>query len=194
MVSPRPPFEITDYADGRTYVHTRVELLYRRFLEELDREYPNEEALFEAHIQAIIWGVLYVEGLLNYKLLAFTTKKLGRADLVDGYWNLVKQAKIQDKFDLVFSVDSVKRPWLKAARQKFVKMVEERNRLVHLKEKPTPMDLKAFVEKIGPNAPTSAWNEHAPRPKIVGDLLAIDLLDRIQIILDVGDGIERVRA
>ena len=194
MVSPRPPFEITDYADGRTYVHTRVELLYRRFLEELDREYPNEEALFEAHIQAIIWGVLYVEGLLNYKLLAFTTKKLGRADLVDGYWNLVKQAKIQDKFDLVFSVDSVKRPWLKAARQKFVKMVEERNRLVHLKEKPTPMDLKAFVEKIGPNAPTSAWNEHAPRPKIVGDLLAIDLVDRIQIILDVGDGIERVRA
>ena len=194
MVSPRPPFEITDYADGRTYVHTRVELLYRRFLEELDREYPNEEALFEAHIQAIIWGVLYVEGLLNHKLLAFTTKKLGRADLVDGYWNLVKQAKIQDKFDLVFSVDSVKRPWLKAARQKFVKMVEERNRLVHLKEKPTPMDLKAFVEKIGPNAPTSAWNEHAPRPKIVGDLLAIDLVDRIQIILDVGDGIERVRA
>jgi len=194
MVSPRPPFEITDYADGRTYVHTRVELLYRRFLEELDREYPNEEALFEAHIQAIIWGVLYVEGLLNYKLLAFTTKKLGRADLVDGYWDLVKQAKIQDKFDLVFSVDSVKRPWLKAARQKFVKMVEERNRLVHLKEKPTPMDLKAFVEKIGPNAPTSAWNEHAPRPKIVGDLLAIDLVDRIQIILDVGDGIERVRA
>ena len=193
MVGRRPPFEITDHADGRTYVHTRVELLYRRFLEDLDRNYPNEETLFEAHIQAIIWGVLYVEGLLNYKLLAFTSEKLGRPDLVDGYWDLVKQAKIQDKFDLVFAIDGVKRPWLKAAKQRFMKMVEERNRLVHLKGKPTPMDLKAFVGKIGPNAPTSSWEEHAPSPKIVGDLLSIDLPIRIQSIREVGDGIERVR-
>jgi hypothetical protein len=192
MVSLRPPFEITDHADGRTYVHTRVELLYRQFLEKLDRDYQDEEALFEAHIQAIIWGVLYVEGLLNHKLLAFTEKKLARSDLVDGYWNLVKQAKLQDKFDLVFATDRVKRPWLAAAKKNLMKMVEERNRLVHLKEQPTPMDLKSLVEKIGPNAPASAWLEHAPRPKLVSDLLSISLPSRLKLIRDIGDGIERV--
>jgi hypothetical protein len=193
MVGRRPPFEITEYGDGRTYIHTRVELLYRAFLYELDRDYPDEEALFEAHIQAIIWGVLYIEGSLNHRLLAFTSKKLGRSDLVDGYWELVKQAKLQDKIDLVFSIDRVSRPWLKQAKQRFMRMVEERNRLVHFKEKPTPMDLKQFIEKIGPNAPTSAWEEHAPKPKIVSDLLATSLSDRIHLIQEFGDGIEQVR-
>lgn len=193
MAVRRPPFEITDYGDGRTYIHTRVELLYRSFLESLDRDYPNEETLFEAHIQAVIWGALYIEGALNYRLLAFTTKKLGRAELVDGYWELVKQAKVQDKFDLVFSIDQLKRPWLGEARKGFRRLVDERNRLVHFKERPTSMDLKTFVEKLGPNAPMSAWEEHAPQPRIVRDLLIANLSDRIRLIREIGDGIEQVR-
>lgn len=193
MASRRPPFEITDYADGRTYIHTRVELLYRYLVEELDREYPDDETLFEAHVQVIIWGVLYIEGLLNHKLLAFTGKAFRRAELVDSYWELVKQAKIKDKIDVVLSIDGARRPWLKECKKQFLTMVEERNRLVHFKEKPTPMDLKAFVATLGPDASSRLWSDNAPFPKIVADLLATSLTHRIQLVRNLGDEIDRVR-
>ena len=156
----RPEFEIIVPSGGkRAYIHTRVELCYRRFLEEVDGEYNNDEDLFDAHLKAIIWGVLYVEGLVNYKLYEFTAAKFARHDLIDSYWELTRQASIQDKLDFVFASDGVKRLWLKDLKKKFMKMVNERNRLVHLKEVPTPLDLRALVSKLGENAPAAKWNE-----------------------------------
>lgn len=190
----RPHFEITaDIRQGSTaYVHTRVELFYRRFLEEVDAEYNNDEDLFDAHLKAIIWGVLYVEGLVNYKLYEFTAAKFARRDLVESYWHLTKQARIQDKMDLVFASDRVKRPWLRDLKKKFMKMVDERNRLVHFKEVPTPFDMPTLVAKLGINAPAAKWNEHTPYPKIIADLLAEPLHARIETFLTLGDAIERV--
>lgn len=189
----RPHFEITvPYPGSATYVHTRVELFYRRFLEEVDLEYNNDEDLFDAHLKAIIWGVLYVEGLVNYKLYEFTATKFARRDLVESYWNLTKQASIQDKLDLVFASDRSKRPWLKDLKKKFMKMVNERNRLVHLKEVPTSFDMPALVAKLGINAPAVKWKEHTPYPKIVADLLAEPLDARIETFLTLGDALERV--
>lgn len=190
----RPHFEITtDIRHGSTsYIHTRVELFYLRFLEEVDAEYNNDEDLFDAHLKAIIWGVLYIEGLTNYKLYEFTTAKFSRRDLIESYWDLTKQARIQDKLDLVFASDRLKRPWLKDLRKKFMKMVDERNRLVHFKEVPTPFDMPALVAKLGINAPGTKWNEHSPYPKIVADLLAEPLHTRIETFLRLGDALERV--
>jgi len=189
----RPQFEITVPLSGTTaYVHTRVELFYRRFLEEVDIEYNNDEDLFEAHLKAIIWGVLYVEGLVNYKLYEFTAAKFARHDLVENYWELTRQASVQDKLDLVFASDGLKRPWLKDLKKKFMKMVNERNRLVHLKEVPTPFDLPALVCKLGENASAAKWSECSPYPRIVTHLLAESLHARIDTFLSIGDALERV--
>lgn len=190
----RPHFEITDQLEGNTaYVHTRVELYYRDFLAELPTSHNNDEELFASHIKALIWGVLYIEGLLNYKLYAFTKSRLDAPDLVERYWDMTKQARIQDKLDLMLSIDRVKRPWAKVACKKFGKMVEERNRMVHFKDVPTPFDLPKLVAKIGPNAPSSAWIEHTPSPKIVLDLLATPLQERLDLFILLGDGIERIQ-
>lgn len=189
----RLPFEVTDPGQGSTaYVHTRVELFYRRFLEEVDAEYNNDEDLFDAHLKAIIWGVLYIEALVNYKLYEFTTAKFSRRDLVDSYWELTKKARIQDKIDLVFASDRVKRPWLRELKKKFLKMVEERNRLVHFKEVPTRFDLPTIVAKLGINASSAKWSEHTPYPKIVVDLLAEPLRARIESFTTLGDALERL--
>jgi hypothetical protein len=174
------------------FVHTRVELFYRRFLEEVDTEYHNDADLFDAHIKAIIWGVLYIEGLVNHKLYEFTTTKFSRRDLIDGYWELTKQARIEDKIDLVFSLDRVKRSWLKEHKKKFMKMVAERNRLVHFKEVPTPIDLPALVAKLGVNAPSSKWIEHTPYSKFITEILSEPLHNRVQIVTSLGDALERL--
>lgn len=191
----RPIFEVTTYpSQGSTgYVHTRVELFYRWFLEEVDAEHNNDEDRFEAHLKAIIWGVLYIEGLVNYKLYQFTAAKLARRDLVDRYWDLTKQARIEDKIDLVFASDRAKRPWLKDLKKKFMKMVVERNRLVHFKDAPRPIDLPALVAKLGINAPSSKWSEHTPHPRIVADLLVEPLRARIETFTTLGDALERVQ-
>lgn len=190
----RPHFEITDYREGDTaYVHTRVELYYRDFLDELPAVYRNDDELFAAHIKALVWGVFYIEGLLNYKLYAFTKSKLGAISLVEKYWELTKQARIQDKLDLILSVDRTKRPWAKVACKKFGKMVEERNRLVHFKDVPTPFNLPVLVAKVGPNGPSAVWMEHTPSPKIVLDLLSTPLQERLSLFSLLGDEIERIQ-
>ncbi len=190
----RPHFQITGDVEGkRASVHTRVELFYRRFLEEVDRPYNNDENLFDAHLKAIIWGALYIEGLTNYKLYELTEAKLARHDLVGSYWELTKQARIQDKLDVIFSSDGVKRPWLKELKKKFLKMIDERNRLIHFKEVPTPFDLPALVAKLGVNAPSSKWSELTPYPKIVSDLLAVPLEERMKVFRQLGDALEQVR-
>ena len=178
---------------SRATVHTRVELLYRHFLEEIPIRHANEDSLFEAHLKAIIWGALYIEGLVNHKLYGFTVAKLSTPELVDGYWNLTKQARIEDKIDLVFASDHVKRPWLKEARKKFLKMVDMRNRLVHFKDIPTAFEFSVLREKLGTNAPSSKWVEHTPHPKIVADLLAEPLEERVKLFLALGDGLEHVQ-
>lgn len=191
----RPHFEVTIpniNKSSTAYVHTRVELFYRRFLEEVDTEYQNDAELFDAHIKAIIWGVLYIEGLVNHKLYEFTAVKFVRRDLVDSYWELTKQARLKDKIDLVFAIDGVKRPWLKELMKKFMKMVDERNRLVHFKEVPTPFNLPSLVAKLGINAHSTKWNEHTPYPKFIKEILLTSLHDRVEIITSLGDALERV--
>lgn len=189
----RPHFQITSDAKGkRASVHTRVELFYRRFLEEVVRPYNNDEDLFDAHLKAIIWGALYIEGLANYKLYEFTEAKLARHDLVGSYWELIKQARIKDKLDVIFASDGIKRPWLKELKKKYLKMVDERNRLVHFKEIPTPLDLSSLVAKLGVNAPSSKWSDHTPYPKIVLDILAVPLEERMKVFLKLGDALEQV--
>ena len=178
---------------SRATVHTRVELLYRHFLEEIPTKHVNEDALFEAHLKAIIWGALYIEGLVNFKLYEFTTAKLSSPELVDSYWVLTKQARIQDKLDLVFAADPVKRPWLREAKKKLFKMIEERNRLVHFKDVPTRFEFSVLREKLGTNAPSSKWVEHTPHPKVVSDLLSEPLEERIQLFLTIGDALEGVQ-
>ena len=85
------------HSQGSTaYVHTRVELFYRRFLEEVNAEYNNDEDLFDAHLKAII-GVLYVEGLVNYKLYEFTAAKFARGDLVESYWHQTNKPAYRTK-------------------------------------------------------------------------------------------------
>lgn len=190
----RPHFEITvpSVKNSTAYVHTRVELFYRRFLEEVDAEYHNDAELFDAHIKAIIWGVLYIEGLVNHKLYEITATKFARRDLVDSYWELTKKAQIEDKIDFVFALDRVNRPWLKVHKKKFMKMVGERNRLVHFKEVPTPFDFPALVAKLGVNAPSTKWNEHTPYPKFIAEILSEPLHGRVEIIISLGDALERV--
>lgn len=191
----RPKFEIRATSDGkRASVHTRVELFYRRFLDETDGAHGNDEDLFNAHLKAIIWGALYIEGLVNYKLYAFTTEQLKRADLVNEYWTLTKQAKIEDKIDLVFSSAKVTSARLSELKKKFLKMIEQRNRLVHFKETPTSFDLQVLVEKLGKNASAAKWSEHTPYPKIVKEILATPLGDRLEVFRSFGDVIESLQA
>lgn len=173
-------------------MHTRVELFYRRFLDEVEADYRNDEALFDAHLKAIIWGVLYIEGLVNHKLYAFTTTHLQQSNLVDSYWDLTKTARIQDKLAFIFASDNTLRPWLKDLTKKFMKMVEERNRLVHLKEIPTPLDLSKLVSKLGENAPASKWSEHTPYPKIVLSTLATPLSERLETFRTLGNALEGI--
>lgn len=174
-------------------VHTRVELFYRHFLEEIETEHTSEDTLFEAHLKAIIWGVLYIEGLVNYKLYTFNVTKLSTPDLVDSYWKLTRQTNIRDKLDLVFAADRVERPWLLEAKKKFHKNVEERNRLVHFKDVPTAFEFSVLREKLGTNAPSSKWVEHTPHPKVVADLLSEPLEERIKLFLSLGDSLENVQ-
>lgn len=191
----RPHFEITSHDNGKSaFVHTRVELYYRDFLEDLDVGYNNDEDLFSAHVKAPIWGFLYIEGLLNYKLRTFTQTRLDdHSDLADRYWQLTKQAKVQEKLDLILSIERrVEAPWVSGAKKKFRQMVDERNRLVHFKDAPTPFDLSDVVAKVGPNAGSAAWSEHTPKPRIVGDLLSTPLRERLDHFRMLGDAIEAI--
>lgn len=178
---------------SRTTVHTRVELFYRHFLEEIETEHTSEDTLFEAHLKAIIWGVLYIEGLVNYKLYTFNVAKLSTPDLVDSYWKLTSRTKIQDKLDLVFATDRVERPWLLEAKEKFHKIVKVRNRLVHFKDLPTAFEFSVLREKLGTNAPSSKWIEHTPHPKVVAELLSELIDERIKFFLSLGDSLENVQ-
>ncbi len=102
----RPHFEIIAHPKGNAaYVHTCIELYYREFLEGLPIEHSNDEELFASHIKCLVWGVLYIEGLLNYKLYRFTKSRL--AKFADAYWDLAKQSRIQDKLTLILSLDQV---------------------------------------------------------------------------------------
>ncbi|HUW75847.1 MAG TPA: hypothetical protein VMV70_04140 [Gallionella sp.] len=178
---------------SRASVHTRVELFYRHFLEEIETEHTSEDTLFEAHLKTIIWGVLYIEGLVNYKLYTFNVTKLSTPDLVDSYWKLTRRTNIQDKLDLVFAADRVERPWLLEVKKKFHENVEERNRLVHFKDVPTAFEFSVLREKLGTNAPSSKWIEHTPHPKVVADLLSEPIEERIKLFLSLGDSLENVQ-
>jgi hypothetical protein len=189
----RPHFEISDPGQGATaFVHTRVELFYRRFLEEVEVEHNNDKDLFDAHLKAIIWGVLYIEGLVNYKLFAFTARRFQERELADSYWELTKQARLVDKLNLVFASDRAIRPGRKDLQKNFMRMVDERNRLVHFKEVPTPFDLPALVAKLGINASSPKWSEHTPYPKVVTDILVTPLEERLKTFLSLGNTLELV--
>lgn len=190
----RPIHQITVSPDAsRATVHTRVDLLYRKFLEEVGIEQKNDEMLFDAHLKVIIWGVLYIEGLVNFKLYSFTASKLSMPDLIDSYWSLTKQARIEDKLDVVFAADHVKRPWLKETKKKFLKVVEVRNRLIHFKDVPTAFEFSTLRAKLETNAPLAKWVEHAPNPRIVADLFSVPLEDRKKLFQSLGDALERIQ-
>ncbi len=188
----KPHFTITDIPiSNESFIHTRVELYYRDFLEDLDTIYADDDALFRGHIQAIIWGVLYIEGLVNHKLRQFTASRLPKL-VSEKFWALTKHSKLEDKIDLVLSIGGLQGPRLSSAMKQFTGMVAERNRLVHFKDSPTKFDLPTLIGKIGPNAPWEKWEDHAPPPKIVKDLFAKDIRERIETFRTVGDALENV--
>ena len=186
----RPPFEVPTHDYGATAsVHTRAELYYRGFVDEVDTEFSNDEDLFEAHLKVIIWGVLYIEGLVNYKLRALPATRRRNAGITAAW---LKDAGINEKLDVAFAQDRVVRPWLVNVRDRFRKLVTDRNRLVHFRDKPTPFDLPSLVSKLGINASGDKWSEHTPHPRIVTHLLAVPLAERVETIHRLGDSLERL--
>jgi hypothetical protein len=191
----RPIHEIKVAKDASwATVHTRVDHIYRDFLEEIDLAPKTEEAAFEAHLKMIIWGVLYVEALLNFKLYELTRSEFSDEAVVNTYWSLTKQARIDDKLDFVFEYGHIKSTTVRENRQTFTRMVEERNRLVHFKDVPTEFAFSTLRAKLEINAPLQKWFDNAPSPKIVSDLLATSLEDRKKVFLTLGGLLERVRA
>lgn len=194
MSTRRPIDSITVSADAtRATVHTRVDQFYREFLDEIDTSVKTEDQAFEAHLKIIIWGVMYLEGLANYKLYRLTERLLARkAALFGHYWGLMKQAKLEDKIALVFASDGVRRPSLQTNLKKLSQLVELRNRLVHFKDSPTEFEFAELRSKLKVNAPLAEWFDHVPNPKIVKDLLATTPEERKSLLQQVGDRLEGV--
>jgi len=190
----RPIHEITVAKDASwATVHTRVDRVYRDFLEEVNLETKNDEQLFEAHVKLVIWGVLFVEGLVNFKLYEITKSEFATDTLIDTYWALTKQARIENKMDFVLKYGKVRRDRFAESRAHFVRMVDKRNRLVHYKDVPTDFDFKVLRSKLETNAPLQKWIDNAPNPKIVNDLFSMSLAERKKIILHLGDLLELVK-
>lgn len=194
MARHRPIHSIIVSKDAsRATVHTRVEQFYRSFLDDIDPECKSENEAFKAHLQIIIWGLLYLEGLSNFKLYRYTEHQfIASPALVPSYWQLTKQARLEDKITLLFSADGVQRPWVPEAMKKLTRIIEQRNRLVHFKDAPTQFAFTDLRRKLETNAPLAKWFEHVPDPRIVSDLLAVLPLERKTFIQNVGDRLEEV--
>lgn len=194
MATRRPIHSITVSPDAkRATVHTRVDQFYREFLDEIGTSTKTEDEAFEAHLKIIIWGVMHLEGLVNYKLYHLTERLLARNGALFGhYWGLMKQAKLEDKIALIFASDGVRRPWLNAKLKKLTPLVEMRNRLVHFKDSPMEFEFEGLRSKLEINAPLAKWFEHVPNPRIVTDLLATTPEERKSFFQQIGDYLEGV--
>jgi hypothetical protein len=191
----RPIHSITVSKDAtRAHVHTRVDEIYRRFLDEIETDCKSEQETFDAQIKVIIWGILYLEGLVNYKLYRYTERLFAsQIGLLAEYWALTKQARLEDKLTLIFAADGVRRPWVKAALSKLGKVVELRNRLVHFKDAPTEFEFATLRSKLEINAPLAKWFEHVPDPRIVSELLSGSVEERKSFLQTIGDRLEDVQ-
>jgi hypothetical protein len=190
----RPIHSITVSKDAkRAHVHTRVDEIYRRFLDEVETENHTEQQAFDAQIKVVLWGILYLEGLVNYKLYRYTERLFsGQIGLLAEYWALTKQARLEDKLTLIFAADGVSRSWVKSSLSKLSKVVELRNRLVHFKDAPTEFEFATLRGKLEVNAPLTKWFEHVPDPKIVTELLKVPVGERKTFLQNIGDRLEEV--
>ena len=191
----RPIHEAILSHDGKSpdTVHTRIELFYRDFLEEIDLSPRDEVVLAEAHVKTVIWGVLYIEALVNYKLYQITQAQLKNRKLAPHYWELTKKARLEDKIDLVLAYGSSRKISVEPFLKGVLRMVELRNRLVHFKDPPTKFDFSKVREKVATNAPLEDWFKHFPNPKIVDELMSVPLSTRRQAFIGLGDVLESIR-
>jgi len=189
----RPIHQITVAKDGsRATVQTDFDAVCKDFLDAIDLSPKNEAALFEAHVQMIVWGVLFVEGLSNRKLYQVTRKEFRKAEFVPYYWALTKQSRLQDKLMFLAEYAGVKVTTYKPLLNRFNRMIEERNRLFHYKEVPTEFDFPTLRQKLEINAPLNDWLKHAPLPQIVTELFSTPLVDRQATISQVERLLERI--
>jgi hypothetical protein len=97
---------------------------------------------FKAALQMIVWGGVYLESMVNFRLLAVMERITRRDEYSSELWNAVERNSIVDKLEMLGKL--AKRPGIaiKAALKRMRFISDFRNRLVHYKDLPTPMDPK----------------------------------------------------
>ncbi len=186
--------EITSDLKGKDFMRTRVELFYRDFLEEAPSMRKDQLGEIWDQIKVIVWGFLYVEGLTNYVLHKIATKLIQSDRTMSRFWELIRQAKLRDKLNFIFEMYGITEEIRnKNGERKVLEMETLRNRLVHFKDVPTPVDLAPVVKKIGQNAPGHVLFDNLPDTDIVKELLKCGIEERRKAFLQFGEYLEKIK-
>lgn len=176
------------------YVHRRLELDYRYLLQQVhlpERALPQEE--LHGHIQLIIWGCMYIEGLANTKLYEITAVSVSSGEILQDYWRMMQRDSLEEKLKRIFR----HYPWV--ARQigdklrAFSSDIELRNRLVHFKERPMRVNLDVIRKEWDNAGQPGEMLEMVPPPVIITEIRATPFQTRQDNYLDIGDVLETIR-
>ena len=160
-------------------------------------------------MQCIIWGSLYIEAVVNHvaaNLLYNPKHREGKAKLL--MWELAERAELDKKIEALAEMFEDDEAITKQHLRNLKKLIRIRNKLVHFKDSPTPVNasflLKPSYEIMGLNEypergltfgdVLNKVDANLPNPEIVHSVLSMSLDARRIEILEICEWLASLRA
>ncbi|HET6764832.1 MAG TPA: hypothetical protein VFH27_14200 [Longimicrobiaceae bacterium] len=187
---------IVEVPDQKLYVRLRIDGHYRALMEAVRPASASPTDQFLASIQVIVWASLLVEAVVNR--VAGKLLNLNHVTIQDGgLWTLAERAELVKKVAALAQEFESDAEQAKRHVKQVERLVRIRNRLVHYKEPPTPVD-ESFLAMRAPEVATYAdllayMSDVLPDPDIVSAVRSMPLEERKSEACEVVEWLESLK-
>ena len=195
----------TNLLDKTATVELLMSRYYKSFMMAIEaKSNSNAEDRFLAGVECVVWGSLYVEAMANRTVVRFLDSQLrAKPRLKEAFWEFVERADLKKKVGALADMTECDKATSDTHLRNLGKLVVLRNRLVHYKEDPTPVD-SSFLEKTPSEImglkeePPGGFtygqlsdkvHSDLPDPHIVSAVLSMPLEERRGEIIGIGEWI-----
>lgn len=189
-------------ANKEVHLYLDMGQYYKDFINAIPESSHDKEEIFTNNVKCIVWGAFYLESAINVAVKHILDEEsvddgiVKRDNLV---WPLIEKAKSTSKFEFILDAYMSDQEKKKKFTAQVGNLFKLRNRLAHYKEptikltcertteQQTYFDSETFKRDVCAAKKAAKFTNH----KIVDSVLSINIQDRREIILEIGEWIEK---
>lgn len=179
-------FHSTDQGQIYLGVQLSIDIHYWKLYREACEENPADHVeRLESALKMVVWGAMCLESLLNARLVqALKLTPKSELDFLP-IWDTIRTLNWGPKFELLGRLVQRRPESIKKMRGRLQQVMDLRNRLVHFKDDPTPIDVGPLANKDHKLTPAEVFQGLVPEASIEKELVgdAVPILQRNVSIL-----------